>query len=244
MQLPDFTAILMSEKKRAVWPYVVSAMVIGSLVALYFLNDSVQNFFSEAWQVLRSNDEKKISNWVDQFDYWGPLVIVTAMTLQMFLVVIPSFLLMVVTVLAYGPWAGSGIIFLAIFTASTIGYGLGFRFGTPVTDRMLGKNTEKKVSVFLENYGFWAVIVTRISPFLSNDAISIIAGMLRMGYWRFIGSTLLGIAPLTLLTAFLGENTERLKTGLVWIGIASLLGFIGYVWWDRTGKKRSNSTNR
>ncbi|WP_375583486.1 TVP38/TMEM64 family protein [Cyclobacterium xiamenense] len=234
----------MSEKKRAVWPYVVSAMVIGSLVALYFLNDSVQNFFSEAWQVLRSNDEKKISNWVDQFDYWGPLVIVTAMTLQMFLVVIPSFLLMVVTVLAYGPWAGSGIIFLAIFTASTIGYGLGFRFGTPVTDRMLGKNTEKKVSVFLENYGFWAVIVTRISPFLSNDAISIIAGMLRMGYWRFIGSTLLGIAPLTLLTAFLGENTERLKTGLVWIGIASLLGFIGYVWWDRTGKKRSNSTNR
>ena len=228
----------MSGKKQAIWSYVLSTIFIGSLVALYFLNDSVQTFFTEAWEVLRSNDENKISNWVDQFDYWGPLVIVAAMTMQMFLFVIPSFLLMVVAVLAYGPWAGSGIIFLAIFTASTIGYGLGFRFGTPVTDRILGKRTEKKVSVFLENYGFWAVIVTRISPFLSNDAISIIAGMLRMGYWRFIGSTLLGIAPLTLLTAFLGENTERLKTGLVWIGIVSILGFIGYVWWDRANKQR------
>jgi uncharacterized membrane protein YdjX (TVP38/TMEM64 family) len=144
---------------------------------------------------------------------------------------------MVVTILAYGPWLGSGIILLAIFTASTIGYGVGVNFGTPVIDRLLGEKTNNKISGFLEDYGFWAVIVTRLSPFLSNDAISIIAGMLRMGYWRFIGSTMLGILPLTAAIAILGENREEMKTGLIWLGAVSLVGFIVYFWWD---KKRRN----
>lgn len=231
----------MSKNKTAVWPYILSLLFFGTLIALYFLNDSVQAFFTEAWEVLRSQDKERISDWVGQFEYWGPLVIVAAMTLQMFLFVIPSFLLMVVTVVAYGPWAGAGIILVAIFTASSIGYGIGVKFGTPVIDSLLGEKTEKKISRFLEDYGFWAVIVTRVSPFLSNDAISIIAGMLRMGYWRFIGSTMLGIIPLTALTAFLGENTDRLKGGLVWVGAISLVGFIAYVWWDRKRKQKLQS---
>ncbi|NHE58925.1 TVP38/TMEM64 family protein [Cyclobacterium plantarum] len=231
----------MSKNKTAIWPYVLSVLFIGSLIALYFLNSSVQDFFSEAWEVLRSNDEERISNWVNQFGFWGPFIIVLAMVLQMFMFVIPSFLLMVVTILAYGPWLGSGIILVAIFSASSIGYGIGVKFGTPVIDKILGQDTDKKISGFLADYGFWAVIVTRLSPFLSNDAISIIGGMLRMGYWKFIGATLLGIFPLTVLTAFLGENTERLKGGLVWVGAISLLGFIGYVWWDRKRQKSSSA---
>ena len=204
---------------------------------MYFLNSSVHQFFNEAWEVLGSNDEQRISNWVNQFEFWGPLIIVAAMVVQMFMFIIPSFLLMVVTILAYGPWLGSGIILLAIFTASTIGYGVGVNFGTPVIDRLLGEKTNNKISGFLGDYGFWAVIVTRLSPFLSNDAISIIAGMLRLGYWRFIGSTMLGILPLTAAIAILGENREEMKTGLIWLGAVSLVGFIVYVWWD---KKRRN----
>ncbi|MDO6437146.1 TVP38/TMEM64 family protein [Cyclobacterium sp. 1_MG-2023] len=227
----------MSKRKTSKWPYIISFIFLGSLISLYFLNSSVHQFFNEAWEVLGSNDEQRISNWVNQFEFWGPLIIVAAMVVQMFMFIIPSFLLMVVTVLAYGPWLGSGIILIAIFTASSIGYGVGVNFGTPVIDRLLGEKTDKKITGFLEDYGFWAVIVTRLSPFLSNDAISIIAGMLRMGYWRFIGSTMLGILPLTAAIAILGENREEMKTGLIWLGAVSLVGFIIYVWWD---KKRRN----
>jgi uncharacterized membrane protein YdjX (TVP38/TMEM64 family) len=230
----------MLNKKAAFWPYLFSFIFLGSLVGLYFLNASVQQFFNEAWNVLGSNDKQKISDWVSQFDYWGPLIIIAAMVLQMFMFIIPSFLLMVVTIIAYGPWAGSGIILVAIFTASTVGYGIGVNFGTPVIDRLLGEKTENKIAGFLKDYGFWAVIVTRVSPFLSNDAISIIAGMLRMGYWKFIGSTMLGILPLTLFIAFLGGGNGRMKQGLIWVGVVSLIGFIAYVWWDKRRKSKSN----
>src|SRR5690606_40001541 len=124
---------------------------------------------------------------------------------------------MVVSVIAYGPVKGALIILVAIFCASSIGYGIGAYFGTPLIDRLLGDRSKTKVQGFLEDYGFWAIIITRLSPFLSNDAISLVAGILKMGYWRFIGATMTGIIPLTLLIAYLGENNDRLINGLAWV---------------------------
>ncbi len=55
----------------------------------------------------------------------------------------------------------------------------------------------------MDDYGFWAIIVTRINPFLSNDAISFVGGLLRMGYWKFIGAiyveTLIGLETVNTL---------------------------------------------
>ena len=236
------TTILEEHQSQSKWPLYLSLLLLASVVALYFLVPSVQQFFTNAWNVLSSGNEQRISDWVSQFGFWGPVVIVLAMIAQMFLLVVPTPLLMVVTVVAYGPWAGGAIILVAVFCASSIGYMLGAYLGTPLIERLLGVESEKKVIGFIEDYGFWAVIVTRISPFLSNDAISFVGGMLRMGYWRFIGATMIGIFPLTALIAYLGENNDRLKTGLIWVSIISLVGFIGYVWWDRKRRKKINES--
>ena len=220
------------------WPLYLSLALLTGAVLAYFFIPAVNEFFKEAWNVLSSGNEQRIKNWVSQFGWWGPFVIVLAMIAQMFLLVVPTPLLMVVTVLAYGPFGGTAIILAAVFCASSIGYVLGAYLGTPLVERLLGTKTEKKVISFIDDYGFWAVIVTRLSPFLSNDAISFVGGMLRMGYWRFIGATMLGIFPLTVLIAYLGENNDRLKTGLIWVSIISLVGFIAYVWWDKRRKKK------
>ncbi len=85
----------------------------------------------------------------------------------------------------------------------------------------------------MEDYGFWAVIVTRLNPFLSNDAISFVGGILKMGYWRFIFATIVGIAPLTLFIAVIGKSTDSLKNGLLWGSLVSLVIFGLYVYWDK-----------
>ena len=229
--------VLDEHRSQSKWPLYLSVLLLATLVLLYFVVPSVQQFFTTAWEVLSSGDEKRISDWVSQFGVWGPVVIVLAMVAQMFLLVVPSIVLMVVTVVAYGPWWGGALILIGIFCASTIGYMLGAFLGTPVVERLLGTESEKKVVGFIEEYGFWAVIVTRLSPFLSNDAISFVGGMLRMGYWRFMGATMIGILPLTVLIAYLGESNDRLKSGLIWVSVISLVGFVAYVWWDKKRKK-------
>lgn len=226
-----------SEQKQTKLPLYLSIFVVGSIVLLYFFVPSVNHFFKEAWGALSSGDEKQVSQWVEQFSWWGPIIIVLAMIAQMFLLVIPTPLLMVVSVIAYGPWKGGAIILVAIFCASSVAYAIGSYFGTPVIERLLGKKSKDKVEGFIEDYGFYAVIITRLSPFLSNDAISFVAGILKMGYWRFIGATMIGILPLTALIAYLGEDNNRLINGLIWVSVISLVGFVGYVWWDRKRKR-------
>lgn len=221
------------KQKQSKLPLYLSVLLVVSLVLLYFLVPSVKQFLEEAWEVLSSGDKQLISEWVKQFGWWGFLIIILAMTAQMFLLVIPTPLLMVVAVIAYGPFKGSVIVLVGVLIASTVGYFLGAIFGVPVIERLLGKKTEEKIEGFIDDYGFWAVIITRFSPFLSNDAISFVGGILGMNYWRFMGATMAGILPLTVLIAYLGENNDRLISGFIWVSAISLVGFIGYIWWDR-----------
>tara|TARA_B100000678_G_scaffold75032_1_gene61560 strand:- start:1813 stop:2523 length:711 start_codon:yes stop_codon:yes gene_type:complete len=219
-------------------PLYISLALVASIVACYFLIPSVQEFLDKAWAVLTSGDEKRITQWVDGFGWFGPVVLILAMIIQMFLIVIPSVALMVVSIIAYGPIWGSLIVFAAVFSASTIGYITGRYFGPVIVERLIGEKNEQKIADFIDDYGFWAVIVTRVNPFLSNDAISFVGGILKMTYWKFIGATLVGIAPLTIFIAILGRSTDQLKSGLLWGSLVSLVLFGAYVFWDK--KKRKN----
>ncbi|QED36894.1 TVP38/TMEM64 family protein [Antarcticibacterium arcticum] len=223
--------------KKSKAPLYISFVIVTSIVLAYFFIPEVQNFLNNAWDTLTSNEEKRIRSWVGDFGWIGPLVLILAMVLQMFLLVIPSIALMVVSILAYGPFFGSIIILLGIFAASTVGYIIGRYFGPVIVEKLIGHKSERKISQFLDDYGFWAIIVTRLNPLLSNDAISFVAGILKMGYWRFIGATLVGISPLIIFIAVLGDTTDGLKTGLLWGSIISLILFVGYVWWDKKRKK-------
>ena len=225
--------------KKSKAPLILSIIVLLTLFGSYFFIPSVNQFFNEAWEVLTSNDNQKIEAWVAGFGWVGPVILIIAMIAQMFLLVIPSIALMIVSILAYGPVGGSLIIFAAIFCASSVGYFIGRYLSPVVVKKILGPKTENKISDFLENYGFWAVIVTRLNPFLSNDAISFVAGILQLGYWKFIGATLIGIAPLTIFIAVIGDSTQQLKSGLLWGSLVSLLLFMLYIFWDKRRRKHS-----
>lgn len=231
-------AIETASVKKSKAPLYISLSIVAAILLSYFFIPQVQDFLDEAWLTLSSGDEQRIEDWVSRFGWIGPLVIVLAMVLQMFLLIIPTIALMVVSILAYGPIWGSLIIFVAVYCASTVGYLIGAYLGPVIVEKLLGVKTERKIGDFIEDYGFWAVIITRLNPLLSNDAISFVAGVLRMGYWRFIGATIVGIAPLTIFLAIIGRSNDTLINGLVWGSIVSLVLFILYVWWDKKWRKQ------
>ncbi|WP_194852308.1 TVP38/TMEM64 family protein [Nonlabens antarcticus] len=230
----------MSRKETASKSHLPLYLSVGLIIAIvlsYYTIPSVQEFLKEAWQVLTSDDEQEIQRWVGGFGWYGPIVLILAMILQMFLIVIPTILLMVVSILAYGPYWGSIIILIAVFAASTVGYAIGKYLSHAFISKILGPKAGNKIEGFIEQYGFWAVIVTRLNPFLSNDAISLVGGMLRMGYWKFIGATLIGILPLTIFIAIMGRTTDGLKSGLSWGSVVSIVAFAGYMLWNKSKNK-------
>lgn len=226
-----------SPRRSSRLPLYLSLTFVAALVAAYFFWPAFQREVQEAFTALKSGEQARISAWMAQFGNWGPMVLVLLMVVQMFLFVVNVVALILVAILAYGPWWGSLLALGGIVLASSVGYGLGRLLDDSFVERLLGKKTEQKVLGIVERYGVWAVVIARLSPALSDDAISFVAGVARMGYWKFMAATVAGVVPLIALLAYLGEESNRLKTGLLWVTGGSLLLFGGYVWWDQRRQK-------
>ena len=232
----------MAEKKTKI-PLYASLALLAALVVLYWIWPDYRSFLQEAGTVLTSNDNDQIKAWVSQFGLWGPLIIIAAMIAQMFLIVLPSWGLMIVAVLAYGPVMGTLISILAVLAASSLGYLIGRFLSESALERLVGKKTLSKVEEQACEYGFWFVVIVRLAPFLSNDAISLIAGLIRMGYLRFMLATLLGITPLAAAIGYFGRDTSTLKTGLIWISAIALVAFAMKVLWDKKHRKEATGAS-
>lgn len=224
----DFSGIKTSisdEKSR--WPYYLFLLFIFTALFSYQFIPEFQNFLIGSYDILKSNDKEKIEEWISDFSWFGPFLLVLAMILQMFLFIIPTTLILIVCILAYGPWWGSLLALLAMYSASSVGYLIGRYFGSAPVERMLGKSVRLKVEDFLIKHGFWAIFITRLNPFLSNDAVSLASGILKIGYWKFCLASIAGVAPLIFCIAFFGEGTQTLLYLLVGSGIILVI-LIGY----------------
>lgn len=217
-------------------PFYISLAIVISFIILYFTIPEIKSFFDEAYNVLTSEDEKRISDWVEKLGIWGPLLIIFGMIVQMFLIIVPSPLLMMVSVLAYGKIWGVLLSVTAVLVASSIGYLLGGYLGEVSVDKVIGEDKKQKLESLVKRFGLWTIILFRLIPFLSNDAISFVGGLVGMKYRKFIFATAVGIVPLAILIAYFGENNARLKSGLIWLGALGVVFFIGFYLYQRRQK--------
>jgi uncharacterized membrane protein YdjX (TVP38/TMEM64 family) len=232
------------ETEQSKIPLFLSLGLLTCLIGAYFISSDYKEFIDTAWSTLTSGDQEKIEQWVSKFGFWGPLFIILIMILQMFLFVLPSWGLMVVSVLAYGPVWGAILSISAVAVASTIGYFLGKYFSELFIVKLIGKKTERKLELYLEEYGSKAVFIFRLAPMLSNDAISFVAGVGGMSYGKFITATLAGIGPLAILIAIFSESADKLQTFLIWASGISLVLFVIYVIWDRKKQTKLREKRR
>lgn len=220
------------ERGASRWTWIVPLVLVALLVLLYFLWPAYQQFVNRAVELLRRQDRQELQAWVLGFGAWGPLLILALMIAQALLAFLPSVVVMVVAVLGYGPWWGGLLAWAGLLVAATVAYLIGRALGPVTVDRLVGEAAERKVSRYVERYGIWAIVAARISPALSNDAVSYAAGLVRMRYWHFALATALGTLPLTAFIAYLGEDIARLQTGLIWVSVVSVVLFVAYVIYD------------
>lgn len=230
----------MQKRKNIGWRnklhLVVPASLLGLLFISYFLFPAFQESINEAFEVLTSDDEELIEAWVAQFGILGPLVIILAMAVQMFMFFVPNILLMMIAIISYGPVWGSLISLAGVFTASSLGYLIGCKLSPVTLERYVSATNQQKIAVFLRDYGLWAIMITRLCSF-SNDALSFVAGILQMKYHRYILATLTGITPLIVMLALFGRN-GKIEKALIVVAIVSFAMLIAYIYIDKRRKKR------
>lgn len=224
------------EKKTSKLPIFISISILAILGLCYWLIPAFQHGVREAYEILTSEDQQRIREWVKQFGLGGPVVLILMMVVQMFLFVVPNVLVMMVAITGYGPIWGSVISLLGVFASSSFGYMIGRLLGPSTVNKLIPVKTQERISDFIRSYGVPAIAITRLSS-LSNDSLSIVTGILKMKYHRYILATMGGITPLVVLLAIYGNNGQ-IEKALIWIAALSLTGLIIYIIIDKRRKRR------
>lgn len=222
-----------SESRPSSLTWMIPLGIAAVLLGLYLLLPGFRSFVGEAWGVLASRDQSRIEAWIRGFGVWSLAVIGGILVVQPFLFVVPSTLMMLVAVLAYGPLWGGLLAWSGSMLAAVLAYGVGRALGPVTVDRLLGHSTEQTVEGYVKRYGVAAIIIARVSPVFSTDAISLVAGLVKMPFIRYVLATGAGFLPLALLIAFLGADFARLESGLLWIAAGSFIALALYVGYDR-----------
>jgi len=167
------------------------------LLAVWQVAPSV---FAEARSLLQPERLEKL---VARAGLWGPVVIVTFMTIAVVASPIPSAPIAMVAGAAYGHVWGTGLVVIGAELGALIAFGLARVLGHDVLRRVFGDRVDAGL-LGSQNALTATVFASRLMPFVSFDMVSYAAGLSRLHAWRFAVATLAGIIPASFLLAHFG----------------------------------------
>ncbi len=225
-----------TQRKRSKWSslsWLLPLSLVLALVGAYFGWPAFRDLVQQAYEVVSSGEGERIQQWVRGYGPWGVVVLLGLMFLQAVVAILPSIATMVAAVLAYGPIWGGLLAWGGMLLTGSFMFGVGRALGPVTVERFIGEKTSHQIEKLVDRYGSWAVVLARLTPFSSSDAVSFIAGALAMSYLRFILAMAGGTLPLTVLIAWLGEDMGRLKVGLGVLSGAAFLALVAHLLWQR-----------
>lgn len=127
------------------------------------------------------------------------------------LLVVPVTLLIMVTILAFGPWLGALSALLGSLLSAVSLFVLGRAIGKYRIRRIAGPRIDR-LSRRIAEQGLWAVLLVRVLPVAPFSMINLVAGASPVSLRDFVLGTLLGMTPgVVIMATFMGrlENAVR-----------------------------------
>ncbi len=212
------------------WLYLAG---IAALAGSYLIFPGVREFVANALQMLMNDDRTALQTWVQGFGLWGPVLILALMIAQTLISAVPMILILLVSVLAYGPVYGALLGWFGAIIAAILGYGIGLVFGQPLAERFVTPQIRDIIERNVRRYGAWAILALRLSPLVPSDGVSFVAGLVRMRFVPFALATIAGVTPIAAAVGFFGSSFERLQLGVIIVSAVSLAGLVAFILYDR-----------
>ena len=187
----------------------VTLALLAVLLFLYLVSDAFRGEVNRAVGVMGSGDTGALRDYILSYGAWAPVASAALMVLQALAAFVPSFLLGLANGLAFGAFWGGMLSLVSAALAASISFGIARAVGRAPVEALVGRESLGRADGWFERHGAYAVLIARLTPVVSFDAISYAAGLTRMGFWRFLGATTIGMAPATFVYSYLGERAPR-----------------------------------
>ncbi len=104
---------------------------------------------------------------------------------------------------------------------ASVAFGLARAFGRPLVMKLLPDRHQRALNLWSHRQGGLALLAARLVPLIAFNVINYAAALTHISWWTFLWATGLGILPLTILLAVLGENVLDMSI-LTWLLLAAL----------------------
>lgn len=161
----------------------------------------------------------------------APVVSAILMIFQSVIAPLPAFLITFANGLLFGVWWGAALSWSSAMLGAALCFFIARFLGRPVIVRVLSESTVNMSDRFFQRYGKHAVLIARLVPVISFDAISYGAGLTGMRFLWFAIATGVGQLPATLLYSYLGDRVTGSVKALFWgfgivIAVSIVIGLL------------------
>ncbi len=143
----------------------------------------------------------KIEGWIRGAGIWGPLLLLAIQAGQILAAPIPGVFVPVIAGVLYGPVVGPLVTSIGTILGSAGAYAIGHWGGRPLAERIAGKERLHQAQHRMGGKRWLVLIPLFLIPFSPADALCFVAGIIEMGWRRFLTAVLLGRIPKDALVA-------------------------------------------
>lgn len=229
------------KKNRNLARILVLVLIVLCLLC-YLLIPELKDAVNQAVSVLGSANLEAVAAYIRSF---GGYAMAFSFLLMMFSSVIaplPAFMITLSNAAIFGWWQGAILSWSSAMAGAALCFGISRALGRDVVEKLAGRGVLASVEGYFEKYGSKTILICRLLPFVSFDAVSYFAGLTSMDFVSFFVATGIGQLPATIVYSYVGGmlsgGAQYLMVGLLCLfSLALLVSIVRQVYSDAQKKK-------
>ena len=183
---------------------LIVLLVLILLCLTYFLVPAVKNYVNEISAVLGSANVDAVVEFIRSYGPYAMIVSFLLMVFQSVLAPLPAFLITFANAAIFGWWQGAILSWTSAMAGAVLCFYIARALGRYTVEKYAGRGALASVEGYFEKYGSRTILICRLLPFVSFDAVSYFAGLTPIKFLPFLVATGIGQLPATIIYSYVG----------------------------------------
>ncbi|CAM3890981.1 TVP38/TMEM64 family protein [Alicyclobacillus pomorum] len=206
----------MNTRKTIAYAFLgLLAACVVVVVLVPAAREGVSRFFAVA-------SFQELQAYAHKLGAWAPCFIILLMASHC-VTFLPSEILMAANLILFGPVVGTLYTWLGGMLGAYLAFFLARRFGRPVVQRFVPAHALSSFDAFVEKRGALGLLLLRLIPFVSFNALNYGSGLTRISIWNFTWTTAIGILPFEIMFALVYHSVSSHTTALMTLSAIAVM---------------------
>lgn len=215
-------------------PYIMLGLIVA-VILVYLFVPAVNNGINNMLAPLTSGNLDSVIEYIQSHKGYAAVISFTLMVLSSVLAPIPAFLITLSNSVIFGWWKGAILSWSSAMVGAALCFWIARWLGRNAVEKIAGRTALLGVERYFEKYGSRTILICRLLPFVSFDAVSYFAGLTPMKFVPFFIATGIGQLPATIVYSYVGGQltggAQKLFLALLTLfGLAIFITILRGIW--------------